>query len=168
MQSEDIMVIKEPKELFVKILSNLREHEYGLTDTLNTLRENIQDLGTKEYFESLAYLSEKNVETIDKCFKMINEKPVKTDDKLKELFLEDFKKEFNEIQSPLAKVVYFVAKANHLMNVKAGEWTTLIAMSDVSGNRGVGVLLESCFAQKLAFIKRARRRIRALIEEEIE
>jgi hypothetical protein len=54
------------------------------------------------------------------------------------------------------------------MNVKAGEWTTLIAMSDVSGNRGVGVLLESCFAQKLAFIKRARRRIRALIEEEIE
>jgi hypothetical protein len=162
------MTIKEPKQLFVKMLSDLRQHEYGLTDTLNTLRENAQDQNIKEYFESLAYLSEKNVETIDKCFKMIKETPVKTDDKLKELFLEDFKKEINEIQSPLAKIVYFLAKANHLMNVRAGEWISTIAMSNISGNRGVGVLLGSCFAQKLAFIKLARRRIRTLIEEELE
>jgi esterase/lipase len=162
------MPIKEPKQLFVKILSDLRQHEYGLADTLNTLRENAQDQNIKEYFESLAYLSEKNVETLDRCFKMIKETPVKTDDKLKELFLEDFKKEVNEIQSPLAKIVYFLAKANHLMNVRAGEWVTTIAMSNISGNHGVGVLLGSCFAQKLAFIKLARRRIRTLIEEELE
>jgi hypothetical protein len=162
------MPIKEPKELFVKILSDLRQHEYGLTDTLKTVRENAQDQNIKEYFESLVYLSEKNVETIDKCFKMIKESPVKTDDKLKDLFLEDFKKEFNEIQSPFTKVVYFLAKANHLMNVRAGEWITAVAMSNISGNRGVGVLLESCFAQKLAFIKLARRRISTLIEEELE
>lgn len=162
------MPIQEPKELFVKILSDLRQHEFGLTDSLNTLRENIQDKDTKEYFESLIYLTEKNVETIDRCFKMINEKPVKSDDTLKELFIENFKKEFSEIQSPLVKILYFINKANHLMNVRAGEWVTLIAMSDISGNRGVGVLLESCFTQKAAFVQRARRRIRYIVEEQLE
>ncbi len=162
------MPVKEPKDLFVKILSDLRQHEYGLADTLNTLRENVQDQGIKEYFESLIYLSEKNVDTIDKCFKMINEKPVKTDDKLKELFLDDFKKEFNELESPLVKILYFTAKANHLMNVRAGEWMTLIEMSDISGNRGVSLLLGSVFSQKVAFVKKARRRLRAIIEDQIE
>ena len=162
------MPITEPKELFMRILSDLRQHESGLTDSLNTLRENIQDQDTKEYFDSLVYLTEKNVETIDRCFKMINEKPLKSDDKLKELFIEDFKKEFNEIQSPLAKILYFTTKATHLMNVRAGEWVTLIAMSDISGNRGVGLLLESCFAQKAAFVQKARRRIRYIVQEQIE
>lgn len=162
------MPVKEPKDLFVKILSDLRQHEYGLAGTLNALRENVQDKDIKDYFESLIYLSEKNVETLDKCFKMINEKPVKTDDKLKDLFLEDFKKEFSEIESPLVKVIYFTAKANHLMNVRAGEWMTLIEMSDISGNRGVGLLLGSVFAQKVAFAKKARRRIRTIIEDQLD
>ncbi|HEX2959266.1 MAG TPA: DUF892 family protein [Chitinispirillaceae bacterium] len=162
------MPVKEPKELFVKMLSDLRQHEYGLADTLNTLRENVQDQNTKEYFESLIYLSEKNVETLDKCFKMINEKPVKTDDKLKELFLDDFKKEYSEIESPVAKIIYFTAKANHLMYVRAGEWMTLIEMSDISGNHGVGLLLMSVYSQKVAFVKKARRRIRTLIEEQFK
>jgi hypothetical protein len=61
-----------------------------------------------------------------------------------------------------------VTKANHLMIVRAGVWITTITKSNISGNRGVGVFPRSCFAQKFAFIKLARRRIRTLAEEELE
>jgi hypothetical protein len=36
----------------------------------------------------------------------------------------------------------------------------LIAMADVTGHFGVGVLLESCLADKVAFVERTRRLIR--------
>ena len=162
------MSYKDPKELFVKLLSDVRQHEEGLTGTLNTLKEKVEDKDTKEYFDSLIYLSGKNLDTIDLCFKYIGEQPVKTEDKLKDLFLEDFRREFNQMDSPVVKLLYFSAKVNHLMNVRKGEWVTLIAMSEIAGNRGVSVLLESCLAQKVAFSERIRRRIRNLIEEEID
>jgi hypothetical protein len=41
---------------------------------------------------------------------------------------------------------------------------SLIAMADVTGHFGVGVLLESCLADKLAFVERTRRLIRHTIE----
>jgi hypothetical protein len=44
------------------------------------------------------------------------------------------------------------------------EYVTLIAMADVTGHFGVGVLLESCLADKLAFIEWTRRLIRHAIE----
>jgi hypothetical protein len=40
----------------------------------------------------------------------------------------------------------------------------MIAMADMTGHYGVGVLLESCLADKLAFVERTRRLIRNLIE----
>ena len=161
------MPYKDPKQLFLKLLSDVRKHEEGLTDTLNTLREKADDKETKDYLDSLSYLSEKNLDTIDRCFKMIGEQPLPVEDKLRDLFLEDFRREFNEIESPLVKFLYFKSKVNFLMNVRGGEWATLIAMSDISGNRGVGVLLESCLAQKIAFVERSRRHIRHVIEEKM-
>ena len=71
------------------------------------------------------------------------------------------------MQSPIAKTLYIAYKANHLMHFRIGELATLVAMADISGNRGVGLLLDSCLANKLAFVERARRRIRKLIEREI-
>ena len=45
-----------------------------------------------------------------------------------------------------------------------GEYVALIAAADITGHFGVGVLLESCLADKLAFVERTRRLIRNLIE----
>ena len=50
------------------------------------------------------------------------------------------------------------------MHLQVAEYVALIAMSDISGHFGVGVLLESCLADKLAFIERTRRLIRRTIE----
>jgi ferritin-like metal-binding protein YciE len=47
------------------------------------------------------------------------------------------------------------------------EYVTLIAAADLSGHYGVGVLLESCLADKLAFAERTRRLIRRIVETKV-
>ena len=41
-----------------------------------------------------------------------------------------------------------------------GEYVALIAAADLTGHDAVGVLLETCLADKLAFVERTRRLIR--------
>jgi hypothetical protein len=43
----------------------------------------------------------------------------------------------------------------------------LIAVAKMTGHSGVGVLLESCLAEKIAFAERTRRLIRNIIEGKI-
>jgi hypothetical protein len=50
------------------------------------------------------------------------------------------------------------------MHLRVAEYLALIAMADVSGHFGVGVLLESCLADKMAFLERTRPLIRHSIE----
>jgi hypothetical protein len=83
---------------------------------------------------------------------------------MQEVFVEDFRREFAEIQAPAAKSLFVLNKANQLMHLRVAEYEALIAMADVSGHFGVGVLLESCLADKLAFMERTRRFIRHAIE----
>jgi hypothetical protein len=44
---------------------------------------------------------------------------------------------------------------------------TLVAMADITGHYAVGSLLESCLADKLAFVERTRRRIHRMVESEL-
>ena len=60
-----------------------------------------------------------------------------------------------------------MAKANHLIHLRIGEYVAMIAMADMTGHYSVGVLLESCLADKLAFVERTRRLIRNLIEGKV-
>lgn len=53
------------------------------------------------------------------------------------------------------------------MHLRIGEYMALIAASDVTGHYGVGVLLESCLADKLAFVERTRRLIREQLHREL-
>jgi ferritin-like metal-binding protein YciE len=48
-----------------------------------------------------------------------------------------------------------------------GEYAALTAAADVAGHHGVGVLLETCLADKLAFAERNRRLIRNLVEAKV-
>jgi hypothetical protein len=48
--------------------------------------------------------------------------------------------------------------------MRIGEYVALIAAADMTGDYGVGVLLESCLADKLAFVERTRRLLRHVIE----
>jgi ferritin-like metal-binding protein YciE len=60
-----------------------------------------------------------------------------------------------------------LAKASHLVHLRIGAYMVLAAAADLTGNWGVGVLLESCLADELAFAERTRRLIRKIVETKI-
>jgi ferritin-like metal-binding protein YciE len=109
-------------------------------------------------------VSQQTLERLDEAFKLIGEKPVNVTGQLHDVFVEDFRKELAEIQSPEARRLFVLAKANHLSHMRTAEYVTLVAASDLSGHHGVGVLLESCLADHLAFAERTKRLIHRVVE----
>ena len=112
-------------------------------------------------------LSDQILARLDQCFKLIGEKPVQLSGRLHDVFVEDFRRELAEIESPGARRLFILAKALHLIHFRMAEYVALIAAADVSGHYGVGVLLESCLADKLAFVERTRRLIGHSIEAKV-
>jgi ferritin-like metal-binding protein YciE len=161
------MAIKNPKELFVQMLSDLRQGTERTTKIFQEIGEAAQNPEVKEALEARVFISEKILATLDQCFKLIGEKPVKLTGRLHDVFLEDFRRELAEIQNPMARHLFVLAKANHLIHFRIAEYVALIAAADMTGHYGVGVLLESCLADKLAFVERTRRLIRHMIENKL-
>ena len=90
-----------------------------------------------------------------------------TKGRLHEVFAEDFRRELAEIESPEGRRLFVLAKANRLLHLRIAEYEVLIAAADLTGHYGVGVLLESCLADKLAFVERTRQLIRRRLEQRI-
>ena len=158
------MTIKNPKDVFVFLLSNVKNAVQRETAIFQEMSQLIQDPDIKEALDARVFLTEKTTSTLDECFRLINEQPVKTTGRMYELFVEEFRRELSEIQSPVARHLFILSKVQHLNHVRIGEYLALIAAADVTGDHGVGVLLESALADKLAFVERNRRLIRNVIE----
>ena len=158
------MPVNTPKELFVKMLSDVRQRTEHTTKIYEELSEATNDPNIKEALQSRAFLQDKTLSTLDRCFKLIGEKPIHSTGRLQDVFLEDFRREIAEIQSPTAKALFALTKANQVIHMRIAEYLALIAMADVTDHFGVGVLLESCLADKLAFVERTRRLIRHSIQ----
>jgi len=161
------MPVRNPKELFVMLLSDVRQSTERSTKIYEEISQVAQDPDVKEALESRAWISGKNLSAIDRCFELIGEQPVKLSGRLQEVFVEDFRRELAEIQNPIAKHLFVLAKATHLIHLRIAEYVALVAAADLTGHYAVGVLLESCLADKLAFVERTRRLIRNLIETKI-
>lgn len=161
------MSINNPKELFVRLLSNVRQGTERTTKVFQELSQVAEDPDVKEALESRVFVSAQILEKLDRCFKLIGEQPMKLDGRLFDVFVEDCRRELAEIQSPVAKRLFLLAKANHLIHLRIGEYVALIAAADLTGHYGVGVLLESCLADKLAFVERTRHLIRNIIEGKV-
>ena len=121
----------------------------------------------KEALDARELVSSQIANRLDECFKLIGEKPVKINQRLHDVFIEDFRRELNEIEGPVARKLFVLAKASHLAHLQVASYMTLIAAADTLGHPGVGVLLESCLADKLAFMERTRRLIREHIAEKV-
>lgn len=161
------MPVKNPKEVFVLLLSNVRQGTERSAKVYQEISQAAQDPDVKEALESRAWISEKDLGAIDRCFELIGEQPVKPSGRLEEVFVEDFRRELAEIQNPLAKHLFVLAKAIHLVHLRMAEYAALVAAADLTGHYGVGVLLESCLADKVAFAERTRRLIRNLVATKI-
>jgi len=157
------MIVKNQKELFVMLLSDARQNAERSTKLYQEISQAAQDPDVREALESRAWISEKDLAAIDRCFQLIGEQPVKLSGRLQEVFVEDFRRELGEIQNPIAKHIYVLAKASHLVHLRMAEYVALVAAADVTGHYAVGVLLESCLADKVAFVERTRRLIRNFV-----
>jgi ferritin-like metal-binding protein YciE len=159
------MPARTPKEVFLLLLSNVRNNTEKATNVYQEIGKHAEDPDVKEAIEARAIVSKQILEKLDECFRIIGEKPTKTTGQLQETLLEDFRKEVAEIQGPVAKRLFVLAKLNHLAHFRMGEYAVLTAAADLSGHHAVGVLLETCLADKLAFAERNRRLVRRLAEE---
>jgi ferritin-like metal-binding protein YciE len=162
-ERRNIMPVKNPKELFVTLLSDTRQSTERSAKIYQEISQAAQDPDVKEALESRAWIAEKDLSAIDRCFELIGEQPVKLSGRLQEMFLDDFRKELAEIQNPIAKHIFVLFKASHLTHLRIAELTALVAAADLTGHYAVGVLLESCLADKLAFVERTRRLIRNVV-----
>ena len=161
------MSVQNQKELFVQLLSGLRQGTEKSTKFYQELSQIAENPELREALEARAFISEKVLATQDQCFKLIDEKPVQVSSRLYDIFAEDFRKELTEIQNPTAKRLFVLVKAIHLTHLRIAEYAALVAAADVTGHYGVGVLLESCLADKLAFVERTRRMIRNVVEAKV-
>lgn len=162
------MPAKNPKEVFLMLLSNARQNTERAANVYREISQVAENPDVREALESREFIAEKNLEALDRCFEILEERPVKSSGRIQEVFLEDFKRELAEIQSPAARHLFILAKAIHLAHLRIAEYTMLVAAADVTGHFGVGVLLESVLADKLAFLERDRRLIRHIIARNIE
>ena len=85
------MPINNSKELFVRMLSDVRQRTEHMTKIYQELSGIAQDPNIKEALESRVFLQDKILGSLDRCFKLVGEKPVAVTGRLHDVFVEDFK-----------------------------------------------------------------------------
>jgi ferritin-like metal-binding protein YciE len=161
------MPAKDPKEVFLMLLSHVRQGTEKSAKFYDEIGDIAKDPQIKEAIEARAFVSKSVLARLDECFRILGEKPTQLSGELREMLIEEFRKEFNEIQSPVARRLYVLAKLIRLTHMRIGEYVALTAAADLVGHHGVAVLLETCLADKLAFVERNRRLIRRIAEERV-
>jgi ferritin-like metal-binding protein YciE len=144
------MAVDDTKELFVFLLSDLRRGAERTTKIFQEIGKLAEDPDIKRALEARVFASNKILTTLDGIFKLIGVTPAATSGGPHEVFVEDFRREFAEIQSPEARRHFILAKASHLLHFRIGEHAALISAADVSGHYGLGALLESSLANQEA------------------
>ena len=158
------MPIKTPKELFVMLLTDVRQGAEKAEKIYEEIGQLVQEPQIKEALQARAFVSGKVLATLDECFRLLGEQPAKLTGRLHETLVEDFRKELAEIQGPVAKRIFALVKLNHLAQFRVSEYRALIAAAEATGHHGVSLLLETCLAAKGAFVERTQRFLRELVE----
>ena len=94
------MPIKNPKELFVAVLSQVRHGTERSAAIYHELGELAQNSEIPEALAARAFVSRQTLEKLDEAFKMIGEKPVNVTGRLHDVFEEHFRRELTEIPIP--------------------------------------------------------------------
>jgi ferritin-like metal-binding protein YciE len=161
------MTVKNPKELFLFTLSDVRYGAELSNKFFRELAKLAQEPDMKEALEARIFVSTQTIETLDKCFEILGEKPVKVNGQVYDIFVENFRKDFADIQTPAAKRLFILYKVCALVHLRIGEYKAMIATADWTGHYNIGLLLESCLADHLAFVERMRRLIHDQIREKV-
>ena len=158
------MPVNNPQEMFVLLLSDVRRKTERSIEFYREVSKIADEPEIKEAIEARAFVAQASLAKIDQAFKLINQKPVTLSGRTEEVFVEDFRGELAEIKAPVVRRIFILSKLMHLTHWRIGEFVALVAAADTTGHYGVGVLLESCLGDYLAFVERNRRLIRKLAE----
>jgi ferritin-like metal-binding protein YciE len=158
------MPVNDPKEMFVLLLSDVRRKTERSVDFYREVSKLADEPEIKEAIDARVFVAEQSLNKIDEVFKLINQKPVELAGRTEEVFVEDFRREVAEIKAPVVRRIFILSKLMHLTHWRIGEFVALVAAADTTRQGGVGVLLESCLGDYLAFAERNRRIIRKLAE----
>jgi ferritin-like metal-binding protein YciE len=161
------IAINNAKELFVFLLSDLRQGAERTIKIFYEIEQIAQDRDIKQALDTRVLASHKILATVDEALKLIGAAPVKMSPRNDDAFVEEFRRELAEIQTPEARRFFILAQASHLIHLRIGDYSALISAADVSGHYGVGILLESCLADKVAPGERTRRLIREHLQNDI-
>jgi len=159
--------MNDAMETFVKLLSHARQTAERSNTIYEELAKAAEDDEIKQALNARAFVRTTQLEKIDEVFRLIGKEPVELSGRIAEVFVEDFRRELAEIKSPAVKKIFVLAKIIHLAHWRVGEWKALVAAADYTGNYGVGVLLETCLADDLAFAERTRRILRKRAEAKV-
>ena len=158
------MSVNSPQEMFVLLLSDVRRKTERSIDFYQEAGKLAEEPEIKEAIAARAFVAQTSLDKIDEAFKLINQKPVTLSGRTEEVFVEDFRRELAEIKLPLVRRIFVLSKLMHLTHWRIGEFVALVAAADATGHYGVGVLLESCLGDYLAFVERNRRILRKAVE----
>jgi ferritin-like metal-binding protein YciE len=161
------MLNNNNKEVFLNLLSNIWHGNERVTKAFQELSQFVNDEGMRDSLQARIFVSTKIQGTLDECFRVLGEQPGKPNTRLIDTFIEDARKEVAEIKAPAGKNLYVAAKISQLIHMRIGEYVALIAAADMTGNYAVGVLLESCLADKLALAERTKRMVLRIVEEKV-
>src|SRR3954447_5419104 len=108
------MPAKNQREVFLMLLSEARQNTERAARVYSEISQVVQDPDIKEALEARAFVSEKSLSQIDESFRLLGEEPVKLNGRLQEVFVEDFRRELAEIQNPIARHLFVLAKVTRL------------------------------------------------------
>ena len=100
------MPINDPKEVFVQILSSVRQGTEQTTKIFQEISQVTQHPDIKEAMEARIFVSDTILAKLDQCFEFIGEEPVKLSGRLHDVVAVDFRNEVAEIQNPMAKHLF--------------------------------------------------------------
>jgi hypothetical protein len=103
------------------MLSELRHGAERSQKIYEELGQAAQNPGIKEAPDARELVSSQIIKRLDECFRLIGEKLTKINQRLHEVFIEDFRRELNEIQGPIARKIFILAKASHLAHLQVAH-----------------------------------------------
>jgi len=149
-----------PKELLVSMLNELRQGTERSRKIYEELGRAAQNARIKEALAARGLISSHNLGRLDECFKVMGEKPAPADPHGYELFIDELRQELEEIESPEARKMAVLDKASRLGQLHEAVYVASIEAADALGYPAVGLLLESCLADRRVFADRTKRLIR--------
>jgi ferritin-like metal-binding protein YciE len=161
------MPVQSAEDLFIKTLSGLHSAETRTKAICDELVQMAQEPEVKGWFALTSYLEGQHVTNIEQCFKILGKQPEKVESRWVDVFAENFKNTWNEIQTPQMKAIYLLATIRKIQNFHIAEYGTLAVMAGFAGYDGVALLLERNREDKISYIERANEMLASRVRQEL-